>query len=246
MTDTTTRQPGSLTDEQIMQAGMIHFRRAQTPEAALSYIAAVRECLALATPAPTVPEGILDALRFYANGSHFNIADDTAWDTVSGEPQNFLCDEAGTATVEDGSIAKLALQGKFFTDQEYQEPSVQGEVFTAAKTPAAKPDWISVAQIMPHPGQQVLATYINRASKPRTIRARYVADKTVEANIDADDSCTEYDEATDTYYLQGGWYEQIDNWGDYSSVQVCEGDITHWMPMPDSPSMRDPSGAGAA
>lgn len=52
----------------------------------------------------------LDALRFYAEGHHFALADPDAWDTVSGEPQNFQCDEAGTATVEDGTMAKMALQ----------------------------------------------------------------------------------------------------------------------------------------
>ena len=48
------------------------------------------------------------ALKFYADGDHFNF-DDSAWDTVSDEPQNYWCDEAGTATVEDGTIAKLAI-----------------------------------------------------------------------------------------------------------------------------------------
>lgn len=52
------------------------------------------------------------ALQFYANGDHFNLSDDTAWDTVSGEPQNWWCDEAGTATVEDGSIAAMVLRGE--------------------------------------------------------------------------------------------------------------------------------------
>jgi hypothetical protein len=49
------------------------------------------------------------ALQFYADGGHFLLSDDTAWDTVSGEPQNLWCDEAGTATIEDGSIATHAL-----------------------------------------------------------------------------------------------------------------------------------------
>ena len=53
-------------------------------------------------------ERLRDALKFYAEGDHFNF-DGDAWDTVSGEPQNFWCDDAGTATVEDGTIAKLAL-----------------------------------------------------------------------------------------------------------------------------------------
>jgi len=47
-------------------------------------------------------------LDFYAQQSHFLF--DDGWDTVSGEPQNFWCDEYG-ATVEDGTIAKLVLAG---------------------------------------------------------------------------------------------------------------------------------------
>lgn len=51
-------------------------------------------------------------LQFYAEGRHFvRYMNESAWDTVSGEPPNFWCDEAGTTTVEDGSIAKLVLSG---------------------------------------------------------------------------------------------------------------------------------------
>lgn len=50
------------------------------------------------------------ALKFYADGDHLLLADADAWDTCSGEPINFLHDEAGTASVEDGSIAKAGLQ----------------------------------------------------------------------------------------------------------------------------------------
>lgn len=57
-------------------------------------------------------ENLRRALRFYADGEHFIKSDDNTWDTVSGEPQNYWCDEAGTATVEDGSIARLALSGQ--------------------------------------------------------------------------------------------------------------------------------------
>ncbi|WP_322979174.1 hypothetical protein [Pseudomonas sp. C11] len=53
--------------------------------------------------------GLIEALKYYANGDHLLLADPDAWDTCSGEPVNFLHDEAGTASVEDGSIAKAAL-----------------------------------------------------------------------------------------------------------------------------------------
>lgn len=54
-------------------------------------------------------EKMQEALEFYAGGSHFTMHDPDAWDTVSGEPQNFYEDENNTATVEDGSIAKAAI-----------------------------------------------------------------------------------------------------------------------------------------
>lgn len=92
-----------------------------------------------AAPQPAVAAGWVEerenlrkALQFYADGHHFNIADEGAWDTVSGEPQNYWCDEEGTATVEDGSIAKLALEGRpiRFEDDDSAlppAPSTEGE-----------------------------------------------------------------------------------------------------------------------
>lgn len=64
-----------------------------------------------AQQAEPVAPSIVAALRFYAQRHHFALSDPSAWDTVSGEPPNYWCDEAGTATVEDGSIAKIALEG---------------------------------------------------------------------------------------------------------------------------------------
>ncbi|WP_137917120.1 hypothetical protein [Hydrogenophaga sp. 2FB] len=52
------------------------------------------------------------ALRFYAEGNHFIPVNPDDWESVSGEPGNFLEDEAHTATVEDGTVAKRALAAK--------------------------------------------------------------------------------------------------------------------------------------
>jgi len=60
---------------------------------------------------------LLAALQWYADGLHFDKASPDAWDTVSGEPQNWWCDEAGTATVEDGSIAAMTLRGELTAAQ---------------------------------------------------------------------------------------------------------------------------------
>jgi hypothetical protein len=62
-----------------------------------------------AQPSGVVHHNLIEALKFYANGDHLLLADPDAWDTCSGEPINFLHDDAGTASVEDGSIAKAAL-----------------------------------------------------------------------------------------------------------------------------------------
>ncbi|WP_374378918.1 hypothetical protein [Pseudomonas fluvialis] len=50
-----------------------------------------------------------ETLEFYARGDHLLLADPDAWDTCSGEAENWLHDDEGTASVEDGSLAKAAL-----------------------------------------------------------------------------------------------------------------------------------------
>jgi hypothetical protein len=100
--------------------------------------------------------------------------------------------------------------------------------------------WTPVAEALPNSGVKVLACYRNRLGNLRRIRAMWTAAKTEEADSDDAETCSEYDEATDTYYVTEGWYECIDNWGDYSSVAVTEGDVTHWMPLPPDPSTAPP------
>lgn len=103
---------------------------------------AVADALAsLSTEAAQPPAGWREALEFYAQGRHFGLSDESAWDTVSGEPQNFWCDEAGTATIEDGSIAKLALSGHAirFEDEDTIAPSEQAPARAAPA--AAAPEY---------------------------------------------------------------------------------------------------------
>lgn len=54
------------------------------------------------------------ALRFYARGQHLSLDDEEDFDTVSGEPENWLCSgvENSTTMVEDGAVARFTLQGK--------------------------------------------------------------------------------------------------------------------------------------
>lgn len=94
--------------------------------------------------------------------------------------------------------------------------------------------WISVNEAMPPKNTYVLATYQNCYGSHRLIVGHYAGAHEVEAN--GDDECLEYDESTDRYYLPAGWYEQQENWGDYASIFVHEGEVTHWMPLPLPPA----------
>lgn len=72
-------------------------------------------------------ERLRQALRFYAAQHHLGLSDPNAWDTVSGEGANFWCDEAGTATIEDGWIAKAALRGEHIDWGDDEPPLCDGE-----------------------------------------------------------------------------------------------------------------------
>lgn len=63
----------------------------------------------VAQPVADEVKRLREALQFYADGNHFTQHQPDAWDTVSDEPSNFYEDESNTATVEDGSVAKMAL-----------------------------------------------------------------------------------------------------------------------------------------
>ena len=95
-------------------------------------------------------------------------------------------------------------------------------------------EWISVDQQMPEPGKKVIAYYKNRAGKGRRIIAHYLPRYFAESDAEAD-SYDEYHEETDTYYYHEGWWEQVDNWGDFSCIYVNEGEVIKWMPLPEPP-----------
>ena len=91
--------------------------------------------------------------------------------------------------------------------------------------------WIKVNDRLPEPEQKVIAFYKNPLGKGRTIMAFHAPKFTCGEYID-DDDVTEYDEATDVYYLKEGWYE--DN--EFEEIHYfVDGNVTHWMPLPSNP-----------
>ena len=87
----------------------------------------------------------------------------------------------------------------------------------------------------PKDGTTVLIHYTNCLGNGRTVKAKYLPRFYEEAGCADGDGVDEYDEANDRYTYREGWWEVIDNWGEFGFVKVHEGEPTHWMMMPIPP-----------
>lgn len=98
--------------------------------------------------------------------------------------------------------------------------------------------WIPVSERLPESERTVLAFYLNSHGKGRRVRAEYIAAKTKSADDGWDsDEPADYDEQADEYFWPAGWYEVMDNWDDLTHMVIHEGEVTHWMPLPESPAI---------
>lgn len=96
------------------------------------------------------------------------------------------------------------------------------------------PVWTPVSEALPDPAKKVLAFYRNDLGKGRIVVADWVPANTCKADCENDD-LIEYNDELDDYFWPEGWYEQIENWDDLGSLQIHEGTVTHWMPLPEGP-----------
>jgi hypothetical protein len=87
--------------------------------------------------------------------------------------------------------------------------------------------WIRPSERKPGSRGRVLAAVkFHLSGKVLPITAKYVWRHTEEAVLDSDHY--EYDDEEDVYWTPEGWYETIDNWGDFSAAAVTEGDVIAW------------------
>jgi hypothetical protein len=119
-------------------------------------------------------------------------------------------------------------------DRAYDAPIPAGlleQVRAALNTPPLAP--IPVSQRLPEPGIKVLAHYFNGCGKDRTVCATWIPAKFLADDEEMDDNdFLEYDEGSDKYYWPEGWYEEIDNWDELSSIRINQGVVDYWQPLP--------------
>lgn len=133
--------------------------------------------------------------------------------------------EEGRNNCEDG-FAFTRINNAFEALREYQKSG----------------GWISVDEQLPETGRKVLAHYKNAVGKSRIVIAEWVKRYSIESSYD--EACNdEYHEADGTYYLKEGWYECIDNWDEFTSITIHEGEVDKWMPLPPVPTNYQQSGA---
>jgi hypothetical protein len=97
--------------------------------------------------------------------------------------------------------------------------------------------WIPVTEDTASlPRKKCLAHYKNSNGNGRTVCAFYAGKFEFEQSY-SDDCNIKYCDHDDRYYLAEGWYEVIDNWDEFSSVAITEGEVTHWMKLPDAPDV---------
>ena len=93
-------------------------------------------------------------------------------------------------------------------------------------------NWIRVEDEMPPSGLRVIAFVpaAHGGKHHRLIRAMYAAKHALQLHYDADGG--DYDEASDTYYCEPGWYEDFEYEKDLWDVVDP---VTHWQYMPEPP-----------
>jgi hypothetical protein len=103
-----------------------------------------------------------------------------------------------------------------------------------------QPAWIPVVRALPDTTKKVLATYLNKAGKRRIVIANWIQARTQKSPWDDQDiDIAEYDESSDECFLKEGWYECVENCEDYGMWWIYEGEVTHWMSMPPSPTSEE-------
>lgn len=106
---------------------------------------------------------------------------------------------------------------------------------SAALTPPN--EWVSVEERLPDAEKEVRLFCVTPNGYKYQCQGFYVP-----PGMRRDDSdyswdwecCDQYDEDSDDYFVNPGWYESSHNWDEYSAFGIAD-KVTHWMPLPEPP-----------
>lgn len=98
-------------------------------------------------------------------------------------------------------------------------------------------EWVSLAERLPKAEEEVRLFCITPNGYKYQCQGFYVPPGTLRDDSDYSwdwKCCDKYDEDSDDYFVNPGWYESCHNWDEYSAFRVAD-KITHWMPLPAPP-----------
>ena len=93
-------------------------------------------------------------------------------------------------------------------------------------------EWIQVEDQMPKTQQMVLVAYTTHLGKQAVTIGWHTPAKTLESGNFDSEIDDEYDEETDTYYMKEQWVDESVE----SEYHYPISGVTHWMPLPATPS----------
>lgn len=112
-------------------------------------------------------------------------------------------------------------------------------ILAALEMPALTPpnEWVSVEERLPDAEKEVRLFCVTPNGYKYQCQGFYVP-----PGMRRDDSdyswdwecCDQYDEDSDDYFVNPGWYESSHNWDEYSAFGIAD-KVTHWMPLPAPP-----------
>ena len=98
-------------------------------------------------------------------------------------------------------------------------------------------EWVSVEERLPKAEKEVRLFCITPNGYKYQCQGFYVPPGMLRDDSDYSwdwECCDEYDEDSDDYFVNPGWYESCHNWDEYSAFRVAD-KVTRWMPLPAPP-----------
>ena len=144
--------------------------------------------------------------------------------------------------ISDALEAELCREGDDLEDRQWAYGYAAGVSFAVRKLAEAPTltlpnEWVSAEERLPDAEKEVRLFCVTPNGYKYQCQGFYVP-----PGMRRDDSdyswdwecCDQYDEDSDDYFVNPGWYESSHNWDEYSAFGIAD-KVTHWMPLPAPP-----------